>query len=595
MVNKRLLSLSTESKKYVYLTVLMNWISIICNIGIVLFVGNIIDKLYNNDLNFNIGTYIIYLTSLIVIRFICNYMSGKFSYHSSAKVRTSIRESIYKKLLTLGVNYNDTISTSSIVQISVDGVEALEIYFGRYLPQLFYSLLAPLTLFVVIAPISFKAAIVLLICVPLIPISIASVMKFAKKLLNKYWGIYTNLGDSFLENLQGLTTLKIFDLDEEKNIEMNKEAETFRNITMKVLSMQLNSITIMDLIAFGGAAIGILIAVSEFSKGNITIGSSVVIILLSSEFFIPMRLLGSFFHVAMNGLAAADKIFDLLDTKVEEENELSNKDKQKLKDISISIKNVDFGYNNDRKVLHNVSVEIKNKSMVALVGESGCGKSTITNLLLKLNKVDKGEILLNGINLNDIPFDELRKKVSFMSHSSYIFNTTIEENLRMGKENATEEELYKALKKANLYDFVMGLDKKLQTPVGENGSFLSGGQKQRLAIARMILTDTEVYIFDEATSNIDVESEDLVLDTIYTLAKEKTVIVISHRLANIKNADKIYVLDKGHIIESGTHSELMKNKLAYKNLYTNQEKLEDVYKDDMCKEDDVFKEVAISE
>ena len=595
MVNKRLLSLSTESKKYVYLTVLMNWISIICNIGIVLFVGNIIDKLYNNDLNFNIGAYIIYLTSLILIRFLCNYMSGKFSYHSSAKVRTSIRESIYKKLLTLGVNYNDTISTSSIVQISVDGVEALEIYFGRYLPQLFYSLLAPLTLFVVIAPISFKAAIVLLVCVPLIPISIASVMKFAKKLLNKYWGIYTNLGDSFLENLQGLTTLKIFDLDEEKNIEMNREAETFRNITMKVLSMQLNSITIMDLIAFGGAAIGILIAVSEFSKGNITIGSSVVIILLSSEFFIPMRLLGSFFHVAMNGLAAADKIFDLLDTKVEEEKELSNKDKQKLKDISISIKNVDFGYNNDRTVLHNVSVEIKNKSMVALVGESGCGKSTITNLLLKLNKVDKGEILLNGINLNNIPFDELRKKVSFMSHSSYIFNTTIEENLRMGKENATKEELYKALKKANLYDFVMGLDKKLQTPVGENGSFLSGGQKQRLAIARMILTDTEVYIFDEATSNIDVESEDLVLDTIYTLAKEKTVIVISHRLANIKNADKIYVLDKGHIIESGTHSELMKNKLAYKNLYTNQEKLEDVYKDDMCKEDDVFKEVAISE
>lgn len=589
MINKRLLSLSKESQKYVYLTVLMNWISIICNIGIVLFVGNIIDKLHNNDLNFNMGVYVLYLGSLILIRFVCNYMSGRFSYYSSANVRTSIRESIYKKLLKLGVNYNDTISTSSIVQIAVDGVEALEIYFGRYLPQLFYSLLAPITLFLVIAPISFKAAIVLLICVPLIPISIAAVMKFAKKLLSKYWGIYTNLGDSFLENLQGLTTLKIFDLDEEKNQDMNKEAETFRNITMKVLSMQLNSITIMDLIAFGGSAIGILIAVTEFYNGNITIGSTVVIILLSSEFFIPMRLLGSFFHVAMNGLAAADKIFDLLDTKVEYEKELSDKDKEKLENISISIKNVDFSYDNERKVLHNVNVDIKSKSMVALVGESGCGKSTITNLLLKLNKVDKGEILLNGINLNNIPFDELRKKVSFISHSSYIFNSTIEENLRMGNEYATEEELYSALKKANLYEFVMGLEKKLQTPVGENGSFLSGGQKQRLALARIILTNPEVYIFDEATSNVDVESEDSILETIYALSKEKTVVVISHRLANIKNADKIYILEKGYIVESGNHDNLMKNNSVYANLYTNQEKLEDIYKED------VTREVAISE
>lgn len=603
MVNKRLLSLSKESQKYVYLTVLMNWISIICNIGIVLFVGNIIDKLFNKDLNFNIGAYALYIGLLISIRFICNYMSGSFSYKSSANVRKSIRESIYKKLLKLGVNYNDTISTSSIVQISVDGVEALEIYFGRYLPQLFYSLLAPLTLFVVIAQISLKAAIVLLVCVPLIPISIASVMKFAKKLLSKYWGIYTNLGDSFLENLQGLTTLKIFDLDEEKNHEMNKEAETFRNITMKVLSMQLNSITIMDLIAFGGAAIGIIIAINEFSKGNITVGSAVVIILLSSEFFIPMRLLGSFFHVAMNGIAAADKIFALLDTKVEEEKPLSQSDKDKLKDISISIKNVDFSYDEERQVLHNVNIDIENKSMVALVGESGCGKSTITNLLLKLNKVEKGEILLNGINLNDIPFDELRQKISFISHSSYIFNSTIEENLRMGKDNASKEELYAALKKANLYDFVMSLDKKLETPVGENGSFLSGGQKQRLALARMILTNAEVYIFDEATSNIDVESEDSILETIYELSKEKTVIIISHRLANVKGADKIYVLDKGKIAESGTHENLMKNNSVYANLYTNQEKLEDIYKEETHKDNvdrreekkNSAEEVAISE
>jgi ATP-binding cassette subfamily C protein len=579
MVNKRLLSLSKESQKYVYLTVLMNWLSIICNIGIVLFIGNIIDKLYRQDLDFNMGGYVVYILALLIIRFICNDMSAKFSYHSSANVRKSIRENIYRKLLKLGVNYNDTISTSSIVQISVDGVEALEVYFGKYLPQLFYSLLAPLTLFVVIAPLSLKAAVVLLVCVPLIPISIALVMKIAKKLLNKYWGIYTNLGDSFLENLQGLTTLKIFDLDEEKNEQMNQEAQTFRQITMKVLSMQLNSIIIMDLIAFGGAAIGILIAISEFAKGNISIGSTLVIVLLSSEFFIPMRLLGSFFHVAMNGLAAADKIFALLDKEIEKEQVLSETDKENLKDISISIRNVDFTYNQERQVLHDVSLEIKNKSMVALVGESGCGKSTITNLLLKLNKANTGKILLNGTDINAIPFSELRKKVSFISHSSYIFNSTIEENLKMGKADATEQELYEVLKKANLYDFVMGLEKKLQTPVGENGAFLSGGQKQRLALARMILTDPEIYIFDEATSNIDVESENAILKTIYALSKEKTVIVISHRLANIKNADTIYVLDKGVVVESGTHQVLLQNHSVYANLYQHQAALEAIYQE----------------
>ena len=587
MLDKRLLSICKEPKKYIFLTVLANWISVICNIGIIVFVGSIIDKLYNKDLNFNMGVYISYLAVLMIIRFIANYMAGKFSHHSSGKVRNILREKIYKKLLDLGVDYNNTLSTSSTVQIAVDGVEQLEIYFGKFLPQLFYSLVGPLTLFAVMATISLKAALVLLVCIPLIPISIASVMKFAKRLLRNYWGIYTNLGDSFLDNLQGLTTLKIFDLDEEKNIEMNEEAELFRRITMKVLTMQLSSISIMDLIAFGGAGIGILIAVNELSKGNVTIGGAVIIILLSSEFFIPLRLLGSFFHVATNGMAASEKMFKLLDTEIEKQQTLSKENIDKLKDISININNVDFSYDKERKILKNVNIEVKNKSMVALVGESGCGKSTITNLLLKLKKVDSGEVTLNGININDIPFDVLREKVSFISHNSYIFNDTIEANLRMGKKDATERELYDALKSANLYDFVMSLDNKLQTNVGEGGSLLSGGQKQRLALARMVLTNPEVYIFDEATSNVDVESEDSILRTIYDLSKEKTVIVISHRLANIVNADTIYVLDKGEIAEFGTHKELMNNKSNYYNLYTKQSDLEDVYEEEL--------EVAIGE
>ena len=501
-----------------------------------------------------------------------------------------MRSTIYEKLLSLGVNYTDAISTSSTVQIAVDGVEQLEIYFGRFMPQLFYSLLAPLTLFAVMSFISFKTAIVLLICVPLIPMTIMAVMKIAKKLLSKYWGVYTDLGDSFLENLQGLTTLKIFDIDEDKNKEMNDNAEHFRKITMKVLSMQLNSITIMDLIAFGGSAIGILIAIAEFRAGLLTAGQVLIIILLSAEFFIPMRLLGSFFHVAMNGISASERMFKLLDTEVEEIKDLDEAKLTNLNNINIELRNVDFSYDKERKVLENINIEMKNNEMIALVGESGCGKSTITNLLLKQNKVDSGEILLNGINLNEIPFDVLTKKVGFINHSAYIFNGSIEDNIRMGKNDASYDEIYDALKKANLYEFVMSLPEKLNTNVGEGGSLLSGGQKQRLALARTIITDPEIYIFDEATSNIDVESEEKVWESIYKLSKNKTVIVISHRLANVKNADAIYVLDKGHIVEHGKHKELMMTKNKYYELVTHQQNLENIYR-----EENDIEEVAVNE
>ena len=590
MFNKRLLSICDSSKKWIGLTVLMNWISIICNIALILFIGTTVDKLMNGNLNLNVISTSLFIIAMLSIRFVANFMSTKFSLHSSSEVKKTLRSTIYEKLLSLGVNYTDAISTSSTVQIAVDGVEQLEIYFGRFMPQLFYSLLAPLTLFAVMSFISFKTAIVLLICVPLIPMTIMAVMKIAKKLLSKYWGVYTDLGDSFLENLQGLTTLKIFDIDEDKNKEMNDNAEHFRKITMKVLSMQLNSITIMDLIAFGGSAIGILIAIAEFRAGLLTAGQVLIIILLSAEFFIPMRLLGSFFHVAMNGISASERMFKLLDTEVEQIKVLDEAKLVNLNNINIELKNVDFSYDKERKVLENINIEMKNNKMIALVGESGCGKSTITNLLLKQNKVDSGEILLNGINLNEIPFDVLTKKVGFINHSAYIFNGSIEDNIRMGKNDASYDEIYDALKKANLYEFVMSLPEKLNTNVGEGGSLLSGGQKQRLALARTIITDPEIYIFDEATSNIDVESEEKVWESIYKLSKNKTVIVISHRLANVKNADAIYVLDKGHIVEHGKHKELMMSKNKYYELVTHQQNLENIYR-----EENDIEEVAVNE
>ena len=590
MFNKRLLSICDSSKKWIGLTVLMNWISIVCNIALILFIGTTVDKLLSGNLNLNIISTSIFIIAMLSIRFVANFMSTKFSLYSSGEVKKTLRSTIYEKLLTLGVNYTDTISTSSTVQIAVDGVEQLEMYFGRFMPQLFYSVIAPVTLFAVMSFISFKTAIILLICVPLIPITIMAVMKIAKKILSKYWGVYTDLGDSFLENLQGLTTLKIFDRDEDKNDEMNKNAEHFRKITMSVLQMQLNSIIVMDIIAYGGSAIGILMALSEYRNGLITIGQVLIIILLSAEFFIPMRLLGSFFHVAMNGISASERMFKLLDTQVEDVKDLDQDKINQLENINIELKNVDFSYDKERKVLENININMENNKMVALVGESGCGKSTITNLLLKQRKVDSGEILLNGINLNDIPFDVLTKKIGFINHNAYVFNGTIEENIRMGKNDASLEEIYDALKKANLYEFVMTLPNKLKTNVGEGGSLLSGGQKQRLALARTIITNPEIYIFDEATSNIDVESEEKVWESIYKLAKNKTVIVISHRLANVKNADSIYVLDKGHIVENGKHKELMMSKNKYYELVTHQANLENIYKEDV-----EIEEVAVNE
>ncbi|GAB6168656.1 ABC transporter ATP-binding protein/permease [Clostridium carnis] len=590
MINKRLINLCSESQKYIKLTVLVNWISIICNIFTILIVGEIINGLININRVDGItspsrvvfqsfGKEFIFIAVLLLIRFISNLAYGHFSHKSSAMVKVKLRDMIYDKLLKLGLNYNEVSSTSSIVQAAIEGVEALEIYFGRYLPQLFYSLLAPITLFIVLSFISLKAAIVFILCVPLIPLSIIAIMKIAKRILKNYWQTYSNLGDTFLDNLQGLTTLKVFNIDEQRHNKMNEEAENFRKVTMKVLSMQLNSITVMDLIAFGGAALGSIVALFEFKNGVINIGETLVIILLSSEFFIPLRLLGSFFHVAMNGMAASDKIFKLLDSKEREnikDKELEevniDNDNQYLE--SIEIRNITFSYDNKRDVLKDVSINIPKKSFVAIVGESGSGKSTIASLLLNNHEVKEGEILLKGKNINFMQREDVYGEISLISTNSYIFNGTILDNLLIGKTDATNFEIDNALRISNLREFIDSLNNGLNTNVGEGGSLLSGGQKQRLALARAILANRGIMIFDEATSNIDIESEELIWKSINILAKEKTIIVISHRLANVIEADNIYVLNKGEIIESGNHIKLMNNKNKYFKMIKEQESLE---------------------
>lgn len=583
MINKRLINLCKESKKYIGLTVFSNWVVLLCNLIMILLIGKIINKVYYNIetlkgvgfkefIRNDIGTYLLIFLGVLIVRFTFNVLYGYFSNKSSDVVKVKLRDMIYEKLLNLGLDYNKNLSTSSIVQSAIEGVEALEIYFGKYLSQLFYSLLAPITLFLVISFISFKAAVVFILCVPLIPISIIAIMKFAKRLLKNYWNNYSNLGETFLENLQGLTTLKVFNIDGIRHEKMNKEAESFRKITMKVLSMQLNSITVMDLIAFGGAALGSIVSLIAFKNGQINLGQTIIIILLSSEFFIPLRLLGSFFHVAMNGVAASDKIFELLDSKEREKNIIE--DTSDLDKININLNDVTFSYDSKRDVLKNVSLNIKNKGFTAIVGRSGSGKSTIANLLLNTYEVNKGEIMFNNTNLNNISFDDIYEKIMLINTNSYIFNGTILDNLKIAKENLTDNEIQYALELSNLKSFVDGLKDGINTKVGEGGSLLSGGQKQRLALARAVLSNREIYIFDEATSNVDVESEEIILDAINKLAKEKTVIVISHRLANVKNADVIYVLDNGEIVESGNHIELINKENYYFNMIKEQEFLE---------------------
>ncbi len=579
MINKRLINLCSQSKKYIALTILANWISIICNIITIILVGQFINRVYSGGITtLNLGDILkpgVIIIGLLIIRFICNILYAKFSNLASSEARTILRELVYKKLLKLGTGYSGVESTSSIVQVMVEGVEQLEIYFGKYLPQFFYSLLVPVTLFIFMSFISFKAALVFILCVPLIPISIIAIMKIAKRILKDYWKSYSDLGGSFLENLQGLTTLKVFDIDEERHEKMNIEAEKFRKITMKVLSMQLNSITIMDLVAFGGAAAGTIVALIQLKNGDLLPGSLLIIILLSSEFFIPLRLLGSYFHIAMNGMAASDRIFGILDAE-EREKEVDENIKEIKEDINIKLKNVTFSYDGEREVLKNINMDITPKGIVAIVGESGSGKSTVASIVLNNYKVNKGQVLLNNTDIEKVNLNLVYENIGLISTNSYIFNGSILDNLLVGNKNATDKEINEALKVARLDSFVEGLKDKLNTNVGEGGSALSGGQKQRLSLARAILANRKMIIFDEATSNIDVESEEAIWEAIYDLSKDKTILVISHRLANVRDAKIIYVMIKGELVEEGTHEELMNLNGYYHNMVNKQNELEEI-------------------
>lgn len=572
MFNKRLLSEFKENKILVVGMVITQWLSLLANVLLIYTMSDFIMKVFNRQVESK-DIYILAITAITVmaVRTVMNSFNSSLSFKASTGVKKRLRQMIFEKLMRLGSGYKEKLQTAEAVQITTEGVEQLEIYFAKYIPQFFYSLLAPLTLFLIVGRMSLKVAVVLLICVPLIPVSIVAVQKFAKKMLSKYWGTYTELGDSFLESIQALTTLKIYQADERYAKKMDDEAEKFRKITMKVLIMQLNSVSIMDMIAYGGAALGIILTLLEWQAAGINLAQSIFIIMVSAEFFLPLRLLGSFFHIAMNGNAAADKIFKLLDCE-----EIQDTENVNWNMGDIVCENVSYTYpDKEDAVLRNVSFNIPQNELTAIVGESGCGKSTFVSLLMKERRDYTGKITIGGNELNEISGDMLRRHITRISHDAYIFYGTLYDNLKMGNPAADRKQMEEALRLVDMYDTVSekgGLDMAIE----EKGANLSGGQKQRIAMARAILHDSDVYVFDEATSNVDVESENKIMEVVDKLSKTKTVIVIYHRLANVKNADNIIVLKDGIICEQGNHNMLIEKNGHYARLYNTQKKLETV-------------------
>ena len=577
MIKTRLIGQVPSSKKYIALTVVAQWLKTVANIVMMFILSNLLAQILERKY-FTFKTLLPYLCGVLcvmLVRYLCGYFSSLSSFYASSEVKKVLRQKMYKKLTRMGASYHEKVSTSEVLQVFVEGVDQLELYFGKYLPQFFFAMLAPITLFAVLVFVSWKASVVLLICVPLIPLSIVAVQKIAKRLLSKYWGVYTNLGDTFLENIQGLTTLKVYQADERKNVEMNEKAEEFRRITMKVLTMQLNSVSIMDIVAYAGSAVGVVIAIIQVKNGTITLPQAFLIIMLAADFFLPLRLLGSFFHVAMNGMAASDKLFKLLDTK---EDEHGAEIPENL-DGDIEIKDLSFSYDGEKTVLNGISATFKKHELISIVGESGCGKSTLASLLCGTTKGYGGSITIGGVEIKDIDEKTLMNNITAVNFNSYIFAGTVRENMLIADKNASDEKMIEALKMVNLWSFLSEQD-GLDTKLNQQGSNFSGGQRQRLAIARALLHNTPIYVFDEVTSNIDAESENDIMAVIHNMAKIKTVILISHRLENVVGSDKIFLLDKGKIEESGTHCELMSLNKKYKLMYSTQAELEKYAKEE---------------
>ena len=574
MIDKNLLRLLGDHKKYIFYTVGLMVLGLFANVGITASICWAINLAIHYDEDSG-GAAIFLRPALcavicIMVRYTASRLVGDLKDTLGRKAKKDLRERVYNKIVKLGVRSTDGMSMAGLTQVSMEGVEQLDLYYSSYIPQFFYAMLAPFILFGITVWIEWRVAVVLLCCVPLIPVSIIAVSKYAKKIFATYWGKYTSMGDSFLDSVQGLKELKIFKADEAQHTKMNETSEEFRKITMKVLVMQLASTTIMDLVAYGGAGIGIAMAILSVIKWELAPIAALFLILVAVDFFLPLRAFGSAFHVAMNGASAGKKILSLLEQPDPVWGE------ETVTDTEIKVENVTFSYDGKRDVLKNVSMTFPKTGMTAIVGESGCGKSTVVNMLFGAFRPKSGAVTVGGKELESLSRESYYSHLAVVSYNTYLFNETVRANFMLANKAATDEEIYGALEKVNLADFIRengGLDKVIT----EDAANISGGQKQRLALAVNLVAHKDIYVFDEATSNIDIESEAVIMANIKALSREKAVIVISHRLANVTPADRIYYMESGELKESGTHSELMERNSGYAKLYTAQKNLEEGY------------------
>lgn len=568
MFDKKLIKLIGKNYKFIIYSVILMIINLLCNILITFSICWIID----NAIKLSIFEEYLLPSGLIlgagIIKYICVRSLTIIKNKLGDAVKGNLRNDMFAKVSKLGIKNNSPIlGKSSLTQLSVEGIEQLDLYYSVYLPQLFYSLIAPLILFIIVVFFSWQVALVLLACVPLIPVSIMLISRYAKKVFAKYWSKYIHMGEGFLDNIRGLRELKILHADAIQQGKMDKESEEFRVITMKVLIMQLASVTIMDLVAYGGAAAAIILTLFNLLDNSLTVSISLFLMLIAIEFFIPLRTLGSGFHLAMNGITAGRKIIEIMAY------EAPKWGRSKFDNSSLTINNLNYSYNTSNDVLKNINLKFNKNAINAIVGESGSGKSTLVNLLAGFMKVQKGEILYGNNKINKIQRKEFYKNVALISYDSHIFNLSIYENFKLIDKNITEQEVWNYLKKVNLNHFVKNVG-GLKYRITEDANNLSGGQKQRLALAINLAAKKSFYIFDEATSNIDLHSENIIMKNIAKLKKHATVIIISHRLVNIENADYIHYLDKGQILSSGTHQNLLSNCEQYQKLYYEQDKLE---------------------
>ena len=574
MIDKKLLALLGHNKKYIFYAVSLMIVGLFANLAITASICYAIQYAAeytssgSNAQGFILPAVIVIIA--MAIRYVTSRSIGDLKDTLGRNVKKDLRQKIYDKIIKLGVRTTDNMSMAGLTQLSMEGVEQLDLYYSAYIPQFFYAMIAPIILFIVTVRINWAVALVLLACVPLIPMSIIAVSRYAKKIFAKYWGKYTSMGDSFLDSVQGLKELKIFQADAAQNIKMNETSEEFRKITMKVLVMQLASTTIMDMVAYGGAGLGIALTIHAVVNGSLSAYAALFLILVAVDFFLPLRAFGSAFHIAMNGASAGNKILSLL----------AQPDpvwgSETVDSTEITVKDVTFSYDGKRDVLKHASMNFGSTGMYAIVGESGSGKSTVVNLLLGAYHPQQGSILVGNKPLETLSRESYYSHISVVSYNTYIFNETIRQNFMLAKVDVTEDEIFAALKKVNLYDFIIdngGLDKVIT----EDAANISGGQKQRLALAINLVANKDIYIFDEATSNIDIESEAIIMNNIKELSKEKSVIVISHRLANVIAADTIYYIEDGEVKEHGTHEELMTMHEGYAKLYTTQKNLEEGY------------------